>query len=728
MGHDAGGPEFLLGRTIDEFRIERIIGTGSTSIVYGARRANEEASGPPDAEVAAIKVLTLMQYLTKADYAMNYERFVREARVMQGLKHPHIVPVWGFGEVDGVAYTVLPRLEGGSLAERITALTGTLLLPFAIDVLAQVASALDYAHAHGVVHRDVKPSNVLFDLHDHAYLADFGIAVLLSQAGNPASTGTGQILATPYYMAPEQIKGEPVGAATDIYALTVMLYLMVTGQVPFQGDTPLSVAMQHLQDEPCPPSVLCPNLPAAIDKVVLRGLAKRPEDRFQSAAALVEAFATAAISTSPGPARDAAGPDKPDEPMMAQRALAERDSLSTSPTTSEAEPTRPDTQRQVALQSAHQRNVSANKPPYWRVAITSREELLWIMEHHDWSGEVYAEGKERPDLSGADLHDVDLRHVVLNGAKLRGANLRGADLRSARLEKADLTEADLRRANASGAKLRRATLVGASLERTTLTRTYLNRCNLADATLHEADLTSADLEAATLVGADLSDAVIRGARLHGVRMDTATQLTGVVLDDKTQLGDVVWNGAPLTRVDWSRAPRLGDELALRATDERGERARRAHDAARAYRDLALALHAQGLALDASRYRLREQQLHRLALRLERRYGAWLFSWLLNVVAGHGERPERTVVAYLTVILSFATMYFGVARIERFGAGFGFMDALIFSVTSFHGRGFFPGTLPPLTHPLAAIAAAEAIVGLFIELVFIASFTRRFLGA
>jgi hypothetical protein len=330
-------------------------------------------------------------------------------------------------------------------------------------------------------------------------------------------------------------------------------------------------------------------------------------------------------------------------------------------------------------------------------------------------------------LSGADLHDLDLRRIELNGANLRGANLRGANLQRAHLAGADVSGADLRWADLSGATLRRATFAGAAMERAKLTGAALNRVSFADATLRHADLSAADMESVVLAGTDLSEATLGGARLRGARMDAATLLTDLVLDAKTQLGDVVWNGVPLTRIDWGQARVLGDELAIFAARGRDARARKARDAARAYRELALAMRDQGLLLQASHYRLREQRLDRLALLMQRRYGAWCFSALLNLVAGYGERPGRTLIAYLVVILSFTGIYYAVAQAQGLGADLTLLGALTFSVTSFHGRGFFPGTLPALTNPLAALAAMEAICGLFIELVFIATFSRRFLG-
>jgi serine/threonine protein kinase len=694
--------------------------------------------GPQEQEAAAVKLLTLPWQLTAGERATFRSRFLRESRALSRLQHPHILPLWGYGEVDDVSYMIMPLMEGGTLSTRVVLEKERLPLSTVADILSQIASALDYAHAQGIIHRDVKPSNVLFDAHNQAYLGDFGIAHLVEATERVEITSTGQVLGTPYYMAPEQIEGGAITPSIDVYALGVVLYLMVTGQVPFQGDTPLHVALQHLQEAPVPPRMLRPDLPAAAEAVVLQALAKRPGDRFASAGAFADAFNAAIASAGTDTSQDSAtavssmtrptpGDSSPALTLVpaVPRRIGEALQDSNGAPGGDVAIT---ALRRATLQSAYDRNRAANKPPYSGVLIETPDEVVWIIATRDWSGEEYASGKARPDLSGTDMHDLDLRRMSLNGATLRGANLRGANLRSVRLEGADLTDADLRWADASAAKLRRATLAGALLERATLSGAALNRVNLTDANLRHTDLSGADLEASVLVGADMTEAVVRGARLRGARMDVGTTLTDLVLDTKTQLGDVVWNGVPLTRVAWAHAPRLGDESGMTAARGRAERARKARDAARAYGDLALALHAQGLLDPASQYRLRAQQLERRTLHLERRYGAWVFSALLNLVAGYGERPGRTLVAYLTVIVGFAGIYHTVAQLQGLGADLPLLSALIFSVTAFHGRGFFPGTLPALTTELAALAATEAIVGLFIELVFIATFSRRFLGS
>jgi uncharacterized protein YjbI with pentapeptide repeats len=336
------------------------------------------------------------------------------------------------------------------------------------------------------------------------------------------------------------------------------------------------------------------------------------------------------------------------------------------------------------------------------------------------------------NLRNATLTEAILNHATLTEANLTGTTLTGADLTDTTLTRATLTSATLTEANLSRAWLDRtdlswATLTGADLGGATLTEADLRNATLDRADLSAAMLTRATLSGATLIGADLEDAELQGATLISCRMDSATILTGIQLDTHTQLGDIVWNGAPLTRVDWGKAPRLGDEDAITEAKTRADRISALRDATRAYRGLATALRSQSMSIPASRYRLREQRLERRAGRLERHYGAWLFSWLLDLVSGYGEEPGRIFTAYLVVVLGFAAAYMGVTHfLETELSALRPDEALVLSLTSFHGRGFFPGFLQ-LGDWVARLGAAEAVIGLFIELILIATFSRRFLG-
>ena len=255
----------------------------------------------------AIKVL-------HADLQANPDfvsRFSREAQFVASLRHPNIVQIHDFQftgteESDGqgqasaptTAYMVMDYVEGGTLADYIRATSRKGLFPPAADIVylfTAISLALDYAHQRGMIHRDIKPANILLDKRNSTgmpepILTDFGIAKL---QGADAGTLTSNLLGTPRYISPEQAQGLPGDERTDLYSLGIILYEMVTGVTPFQGDNPISIMMQHLQEMPTPPIVLNPNIPPALSAVVLRSIAKDPADRFPSASAMTIALAQA---------------------------------------------------------------------------------------------------------------------------------------------------------------------------------------------------------------------------------------------------------------------------------------------------------------------------------------------------------------------------------------------------------------------------------------------------
>jgi uncharacterized protein YjbI with pentapeptide repeats len=376
----------------------------------------------------------------------------------------------------------------------------------------------------------------------------------------------------------------------------------------------------------------------------------------------------------------------------------------------------PSAARQAELNAAYHANVAAGKPPYWHVHIHTLGELNWIMEQRDWRGNV---DEFNQIQRAADDHYVtvaDLRDANFAGANLAGAKLISADLSRAVFLQADLTEAQLVDANLSDVRLREADLTKANLQNATMVRAHGRRANFADANLTFASLQSARLSPVNL----------RGARLVGAHMDASTILSEAQFDEHTQLSDVIWNGALLTRIDWGHIARLGDEdFNLARGAKRGEMVEGLRNAARAYNGLAGALKAQGITIPASRFHLRAQILERRAMRHDRQYANWFGSAILDAVAGYGERPGRAFIAYVIMVFGFAAAYFLIGQVA--GPALSPLGACIFSITSFHGRGFFPGTLTALDGPFPALAAAEAVVGLFIELVFIATFSRRFLG-
>jgi beta-lactam-binding protein with PASTA domain/tRNA A-37 threonylcarbamoyl transferase component Bud32 len=204
------------------------------------------------------------------------ERFRREASSAAGLQHPNVVGVFDRGTVDGSHYIAMEYVDGASLKDLIER---GLSVGEAIEIVRQVLAGVKYAHQHGIVHRDLKPQNVLVDASGRARVTDFGIA----RAGASEITQTGSVLGTAQYLSPEQAQGLPVTAASDIYSIGVMLYEALTGRVPFDADSPVSVALKQVSERPRPPSELNPEVSRALDGVVMRALAKDPANRFASA-------------------------------------------------------------------------------------------------------------------------------------------------------------------------------------------------------------------------------------------------------------------------------------------------------------------------------------------------------------------------------------------------------------------------------------------------------------
>lgn len=220
-------------------------------------------------------------------------RFRREAQAVAGLSHSHICQLYDYGELDGRPFMVLELLPGGTLEDRLAAARP--LPDIETERIAgEVALALGHAHDHGVLHRDVKPTNVLFDEEGRAKLADFGIALV---AGEPTLTEAGTLLGTAAYISPEQSRGEPATPATDVYAFGVLLYQMLTGRLPFEAANPLEIAAMHAAREAPPISSLRPDAPQQLERVAVRALAKRPEDRPADGAALLAELGESAADT-----------------------------------------------------------------------------------------------------------------------------------------------------------------------------------------------------------------------------------------------------------------------------------------------------------------------------------------------------------------------------------------------------------------------------------------------
>jgi eukaryotic-like serine/threonine-protein kinase len=266
----------LVGQSLGQYQVKELIGLGGMARVYKGYQSSL-------ARYVAIKAIP--SQLDNARDNTFLQRFTNEARVIARLTHPNIVPVHDFGEDKGWAFIVMEYIGGGTLRERIVHAEQQhtrMDLALALELLAQAALALDFAHANGVVHRDVKPGNMLLRTEDHLLLSDFGIAAILE--ANQNFTRTGANIGTPQYMAPEQgLPNGVIDARTDIYALGVVLFQCATGRLPFIADTPMATVMKHIH-EPVPrPSTLAPGLPASVEQIILRAMAKDPKQRYQRA-------------------------------------------------------------------------------------------------------------------------------------------------------------------------------------------------------------------------------------------------------------------------------------------------------------------------------------------------------------------------------------------------------------------------------------------------------------
>ncbi len=409
----------------------------------------------------------------------------------------------------------------------------------------------------------------------------------------------------------------------------------------------------------------------------------------------------------------------------------------------------PSDERKAELEAAYEAQKGTDAP-YKDVQIRTLDELQWIMQQRRWSGEEdLSDEMERVNLTGANLFLANLTNAHLTGATLTGADLSNANLTDANLFLANLTNTNIANANLTNANLGGANLMNANLANANLTKAHLVGANLANADLSLANLTnaalssvnltSADLAYANLTGVDLSNAALTSANFNSATLsggdltrallNAETVLDDITLDIKTKVFGTRWNGAPLDGIDWIKVSRLGDEPTTEdlAKKKAGEKAARYRDATRAYHGFVVALRDQGLTTPASTYRLRELVMERKALRYERNFGGWLLNVILGAVAGHGEKPGRALVAYIGIITTFALTFWGVTNFLHTGAQpLQWYEAAVLSISSFHGRGFFTSTIQ-LGDPLAIVAAFEAVFGLFIELVFIATFSRRFLG-
>jgi serine/threonine-protein kinase len=261
---------------IGRYEIRAELGRGGMATVY-------HGYDPRFEREVAVKVLPSELLHSDPQFKLRFER---EAKIIAQLEHPSIVPVYDVGDENGQPYFVMRYMNGGSLSERIK--TRVMTIEEAVKILGHIASGLDEAHSKGIVHRDLKPSNILFDSKGIPYISDFGIAKL-SQSQASSVTGSA-IIGTPAYMAPEQAAGEAVDGRTDIYALGIILFEMLTGRQPYEADTPMAVAIKHIT-EPVPHILEAdPSLPSEVDAIIQKAMAKRKEDRFSTAVELVDAL------------------------------------------------------------------------------------------------------------------------------------------------------------------------------------------------------------------------------------------------------------------------------------------------------------------------------------------------------------------------------------------------------------------------------------------------------
>ncbi len=270
--------EDLAGKQLGPYQVVAPLGEGGMAAVY-------KAFHPAMERYVALKVLP-RHFAGDPEFVA---RFAREARLLAQLQHPHILPVFDFGQADGYSYLAMPLVETGTLAGWLTG--QPLPLSTVRAVMLQLADALGYAHARGLVHRDIKPSNVLVDAGGHCLLTDFGLARMLE--GSVNLTASGAILGTPAYMSPEQGQGQPLDARSDLYSLGVVLYELAVGRKPYNAETPMAVMIKHLQDPLPLPRQLNPALPEAVERAILKALAKDPADRYQSAADFAQALRAA---------------------------------------------------------------------------------------------------------------------------------------------------------------------------------------------------------------------------------------------------------------------------------------------------------------------------------------------------------------------------------------------------------------------------------------------------
>ncbi len=270
--HEQQLERMLRAETGGEFEVERLLGKGGMALVYLAKEVHLD-------RMVAVKVLP-----PELTFGHGVERFKREAKTAAALDHPHIIPIHRIAAGGKLFWYTMKYVEGRSLEDYLKQYN-QVPLDKTIDILMPVADALDYAHEHQVIHRDIKPANVMLDERNRVTVADFGIAKALTEA---TLTASGSVIGTPYYMSPEQGMGKPVSGTSDQYSVAVMAYRMLSGQVPFDGDSAIDILHKHCKEPPPQLRALVPNLPRHVYLAIDKALSKSPDDRFTSVTAFVK--------------------------------------------------------------------------------------------------------------------------------------------------------------------------------------------------------------------------------------------------------------------------------------------------------------------------------------------------------------------------------------------------------------------------------------------------------
>ena len=350
------------------------------------------------------------------------ERFRREARAAANLNHPNIVSIFDWGEDDGTYFIVMEYVDGPTLREMLQA-DGPLPAVEVASMSADIAGALHFAHLHGVIHRDVKPGNVLV-AHNRVKVTDFGIA----RAGDPseALTQAGSVMGTATYFSPEQAQGHPVDPRSDIYSLGVVMYELVAGRPPFMGDSPVAIAYQHVREEPDPPSAHNPDVPPAFEDLILRALSKNPDDRFGDAEELRDSLMAFARGDEPSIPPPPLPPPPPPVPVPPRRPVADATVVDPVPVGAAAEGTRVLAPRRAVIEEEEQR-----PPPRTGTYIAVLLGLLALL-----GGLLFLLSREL-GVSGGSA-EVTVPEVIGNPVDEAVRKLEDAGLEVARTEVTDL--------------------------------------------------------------------------------------------------------------------------------------------------------------------------------------------------------------------------------------------------------------------------------------------------